>query len=287
MTQNNLETFSCDLCKNSEAVEIPHVRNYTKGQPIHICKNCGFVYVTQRRSTEEIAKMWSEELFGDHYTARIPAVVARQTYVADFIDMNIGLKNKEVCDIGAGEGQFLNIIRKQYGAKPFGTEASQSNCHLLKDMDIAYFQGTIEDYASSSTKKNYQADIITMMWTLENCRSCTDMLKIAFEIVKPNGYVVAATGSRLLVPFKKPLHLYFSQKPVDIHSFRFSRNTLQGLLSISGFQVTHENHYLDSDVLCLIAQKKEKGTKIPWKGDDFLKVYDFFDRWHKESIFYR
>ena len=31
------------------------------------------------------------------------------------------------------------------------------------------------------------------------------------EVLKPGGAVVVATGSRILMPFKKPLHMYFSQ----------------------------------------------------------------------------
>ncbi len=126
MVQEKYEEFPCDVCGSTDAIEVPYARNYTNGQPIHICKECGFVYVKLRRSAHEIADTWSDELYGDGYTARIPAVKARQTYVAEFVDVNIGLRDKQVCDIGTGEGQFLEINRKEeYGAKVFGTEASE------------------------------------------------------------------------------------------------------------------------------------------------------------------
>ena len=66
-----------------------------------------------------------------------------------------------------------------------------------------------------------------------------------------------------------------------------SFNTLQGLLARAGFQVVHVNPYVENDNLCVLAQKMPKGTKIEWQGDDFLKVADFFERWHKESLHYR
>ena len=47
--------FPCDLCGETDAVEVPHCREYTNGQPIHICRRCGFVHVKLRRSAEGIA----------------------------------------------------------------------------------------------------------------------------------------------------------------------------------------------------------------------------------------
>ncbi|SMP83299.1 hypothetical protein SAMN06295888_1821 [Desulfonatronum zhilinae] len=37
--------FPCDLCGSTQSVEAPYARLYTNDQPIHICKECGFVYV--------------------------------------------------------------------------------------------------------------------------------------------------------------------------------------------------------------------------------------------------
>src|SRR5256714_4064521 len=99
--------FACDLCGLNEPIEIPYVRLYTGNQPIHICGGCGFVYVRARRSSEEIARVWSEEIYGDVYTAiKNPAMMARQTFVAEFLASRVDLVGRKVCDIGAGEGFF-------------------------------------------------------------------------------------------------------------------------------------------------------------------------------------
>ena len=77
--------YPCDLCGSEEAVEIPYVRFYTGNQPVHICSVCGFVYVRMRRSSEEIARVWSEELYGGVYTAKKhPVMMPRYHYVAGF-----------------------------------------------------------------------------------------------------------------------------------------------------------------------------------------------------------
>lgn len=283
----NVKEFPCDLCGETRAIEVPYATLYTlNAEPIHICMNCGFVYVKYRRSAEEIARSWSDEIYGEGYTARMPARLARQTYTADFIDVNIGLKDKLVADIGAGEGQFLEIIRDQYGAKAYGIEPSKANCEEMRAKGFDCFIGTIEDYAVSGEKM--QADIATIMWTVEACMSCTDMMKITYSLVKENGYVVIATGSRILVPFKKPLDYYLQgPRPNDTHPFRFSANTLQGLLTVTGFKPVFINRYIDTEWMIAIGQKQPVGKKMDWKGDDYIKVADFFERWHRDTIHYR
>lgn len=279
--------FPCDLCGDNRAIEVPNARLYTlNSDPIHICMNCGFVYVKYRRSAEEIARSWSDDIYGKGYTARIPLVKARQTYVADFMDVNINLKDKFLVDIGAGEGQFLEMARDEYGANVFGIEPSDANCKEMRGNGLDCFAGTIEGYAASGNKK--KADVVTVMWTLENCMSCTGMMKTAYEIVNDDGYVVLATGSRILVPFKKPMDYYMqSPRPNDTHCFRFSAKTLEGLLAVSGFKLVHINRFIDTDWLVVIGQKQPAGTTIEWKGDDYIKVANYFERWHQESIHYR
>lgn len=280
--------YACDLCGSRQTIEMPHVRKYTAGQIIHICKKCGFVYVKKRRPYDKVAEVWSKELFGKAYTSKTPLMLARHTYVAEFMDQSIGLKGKSLCDIGAGEGQFLKIVRDNYGAKVFGVEPSEANCVRMDGLGIKNFTGTLEDYLRSPSHKAYRADIATMMWTLENATSCGDLLMGSREIVKDGGYLVIATGSRILVPFAKPLYLYLSSNPVDTHPSRFSLNTLSSFLLTSGFKVTHVNPYLnDGLVMCVIAKKTAVSKKQRIKGDDFKKVRSFFDRWHKETEHYR
>ena len=282
-----MKEFPCDICGSVDAVEIPVARFYTKdAAPIHVCRNCGFVFVRARRSAQEIADSWSNEIYQHGYTARIPLVKARQTYVADTIDTVLGLKDKKLVDIGGGEGQFLQIAAvPDYGADVFAIEPSAENCKLLQSLGIENYHGTIEDYrASEAFAKRGPADIATIMWTVENCQDPKAMFNAAWDMLAPGGYLAVATGSRLLVPFKKPLHLYISKTPVDTHCFRFSANTLQGLMAVCGFENAYVNRYLDTDWLVVIGRKVDKSTVIDVKKDSADEIIAFFDRWHKETV---
>lgn len=278
--------FPCDLCGSADAVEVPHAREFTGDQPVHICVRCGFVYVKERRSAAAIADTWSHEIFGSGYTARIPAITARLTYVAETLDQEIGLRAKRVCEIGAGEGEFLDLVRDRFAADVFGIEPSSANCALLARSSIESFAGTIEDHLASTEARAGWADVAAILWTLENCQDCKRMLRGAHRLLAEGGHVVVATGSRILVPFKKPLWTYFSAHPADTHSFRFSANTLRGLLAVTGFEPVYVNRYLDHDVLLVIGRKTVADGSTAWHGDDYLDVHGFFERWYADTVLY-
>jgi SAM-dependent methyltransferase len=286
MSQDEYQEFPCDICGATNPVEVPHSRDYTDGQPVHICRNCGFVYVVQRRSAERIADVWSTDIFGGTYTAAIPAVAARLTYVAEFLATTVGLSGKRVAEIGAGEGRFLGMIKERYGARVFGVEPSAANGRLLANAGIPYYTGTIEAYVESKDAEVGTFDLVVVLWTLENCQDCKALLRGAHRLLKPGGAVVVATGSRILVPFKKPLHAYLSRIPADANSFRFSANTLKAVLAVSGFQPLHINRFIDHDVLCVIGQRRDDGSAAAWTGDSYLDVHGFFERWHVDTAMY-
>lgn len=286
MSDDRYREFSCDICGADDPVELPHSRAYTNGQPVHICRHCGFVYVVRRRSAERIAEVWSMEIFGGTYTAAIPAVTARLTYVAEYLETTVGLAGKAVAEIGAGEGRFLSMAKSRYGATVFGIEPSAANSRLLAAADIPHHTGTIEAYADSGDRRVGTFDVVVVLWTLENCQDCKAMLCGAHKLLKPGGSIVVATGSRILVPFKKPLHNYLSSIPADACSFRFSANTLQAALALSGFEPAHINRFIDHDILCVIGRRADGGAPVKWQGDNYLDVYSFFERWHVDTAMY-
>lgn len=292
MKPDGLTLYPCDLCSGTALAEVPASEHYSGGWPIHVCRDCGFVQVALRRTPEEIQKSWADEIYraddtarisGSTYTARMPAAHARQVFAADFLAEAVGLKGKTVVDIGAGEGDFLTMLQApEYGAKGFAIEPSSDNCELLKQAGIETFLGTMEDYAASPSSADRRFDVATLVWTLENCQSAIGILKAAAAILKDGGHIMVATGSRILVPFKKPLQYYFGPH-MDVHPFHFSANCLKGMLAVAGLQTTNINRFIDSDYLVVVGRKAEPGTDIPWKGDDADAVLDFFARWHQDT----
>ena len=290
--------FPCDICGSEEAVEIPEARFYNDGSPIHVCCSCGFVCCRERRSAQAIADSWSNEIYGkadgnnegkgeldegamETYSALTPYVKARHSFVLEMISQKIGLEGQSVCDIGAGQGELLDSARSGYGADVFGIEPSADNCRRLESKGIDNFNGVVEDF---KPQEGNLFDVATITWTLENCQSCHNMVKAAYDCVKDDGHLVIATGSRILVPFKKPLHYFFNPAlPQDTHPFFVFFNCLRGLMATCGFEMTHVNRFIDSDYLVMIGRKSDKPLENNWDRDNYQDVLDFFSRWHKET----
>lgn len=279
------EILECELCGCTDAVEIPYVRRYTDGVPYHVCKGCGLVYFKYRRTPQELAKYWEEEMFNKgNYVARNPYFKARHTYAAEFLDLHLGLKDKTLLDIGAGDGQFLEMVQK-HGAYVRGIESSKTNHELMAKNGIENYLGTIEDYCKNEIigkKVQPNADIVTILWTLQNSQSATDMLDTARDCLKDDGYLYLQMSVRVLMPFTKPLGMYLGRQPGDLHPYLFSIKSLQGFLNKCGFKIVKTNNYWDQEVINIIAKKADKN--INFERDNSDDVLNFFIRWHNESI---
>ncbi len=125
------------------------------------------------------------------------------------------------------------------------------------------------------------------MWTLCNTSDCFEIVNNASNLIKNNGYLVVAESSRILVPFKKPLQMYFGKNSPDLHPFHFTKNSLSNLLVLNKFRPVFINRYIDSDYLLIIAKKinkvENKNLKLD-KADDVKKI---FKRWYAESLKYK
>lgn len=279
-----------DYYGKGKTILVPYSKKITGGYEINISKYSGLVSVVKRRSSTEIAKEWSEKIFGkkfskSNYTSKIPAVIARHTYVMETMLSKLKIASKSVCDFGAGEGEFLKMLQKKINFYPFGIEPSKKNCALLKKNKIKNFLGTVEDYYKTKNEKKF--DIITAMWTLCNTSNSFEVIKIASNLIKENGYIVIAESSRIMVPFKKPIQMYFGKNNPDLHPFHFSKNSLSNILLLNKFKPVYINRYIDSDYIVIIAKKIKKVETKKIKVDNYLKVKNFFKRWYKESLNYK
>ncbi len=288
---NLIKKIIQDFQGDGEYIKVPNIKKYSKSE-VNICKYSGLVTVIERRNDKKIADDWSKKIFSNNfskikYSASIPAVVARQTYVLETLSNLRNLNKLKVCDIGAGQGQFLTLLKKKYPSiKTFGIEPSKKNSAILKKAGHKNFCGTIQEY-NKKINCVEKFDVISIMWTLVNTSSCLEMIKIANKMLKRNGIIILAESSRILVPFKKPLNLYFSPLRSDLHPFHFSKNSLSNLLLVNKFDPFYINRYIDTDYL-VIAAKKSHSVKVnKIKVDKYKDVANFFIRWHKETKNYK
>lgn len=283
----NLKKLAEDYFGLGKYIDVPYSKKLTGGKKINILKYSGLVSVVKRRSSKEISEEWNKNYGKDkNYNPRIPAVISRVTYTAETILSEMNLRSKSLVDLGAGDGVLLKILKdKKILKNLFGVEPSKKNCEQINKYKIGSFTGTIEEFASSTKKK---FDIGTILWTLCACSNPMEIIKSASKVLKNNGYLVIAEGSRILVPYKKPIQMYFGSKQApDLHPFHFSKNSLVNLLALNKFKTVYINRYIDTDYLVVIAKKVKNVPKKDIKLDDYKKVKSFFQDWFKLSKKYK
>jgi 2-polyprenyl-3-methyl-5-hydroxy-6-metoxy-1,4-benzoquinol methylase len=278
----------CDICETDAPRVIPEAAEYGLEGRIVVCGSCGFVYVPERRSELEIADSWSNEIFGNGYSSTVPYVQARLYYVALELADHLDLTGATVMDVGAGEGLLLRYIRDTgVVSREIGIDPGEANAVALRSAGFEAFQGTAQA-AAKVPELVGAADVVTMTWTIENSNDCNEIIESCRTLLKPDGALVIATGSRVLVPFKKPLGDYFSpDRNPDTHSFRWSRRSLANLLGKHGFSIKYENHWHDSDWMVLIARRADT-TSTAWTADQADcdnpdDILQFFKDWHAHS----
>ena len=285
--------FSCDVCGSDATDKIDIVKFYNKKESIEVCSNCGFIFCQNRRDEETMKNDWKKNIYKNKfdsstYDSRNPAVYARLTYASEFLKKHLKLKDKTLCDVGAGKGEFIEFLRdSSIGFKEiYGVELSDENKVVLDKKLINCFNGGIEEFVKSKSFKKF--DIISLNWTLENTQSAKNCLELCYKMLNYEGYIMISTGSRILVPFKKPLQYYIPKNThLDIHPFHFSANSIRALLNNAGFGEFIFNRYIDTEYLCVIAKKSKNKPKKIISCDNPQKIIEFFRRWHSESKYYK
>jgi len=191
--------------------------------------------------------------------------------------------SSKILDIGCGRAKIIGSLSSKLKLKnrPLGIDLVS---HKDKDKRVNFKKTDAISFFSTNKKK---FDLITLMWTLCNTSNCLDIINIANKLLNKDGYIVIAESSRMLVPFKKPIQMYFGKGNPDIHPFHFSKNSLMNLLIINKFKPVYINRYIDSDYLLIIAKKNNKINEELIKLDNYQKVKGYFKRWYKESLNYK
>lgn len=283
------QSHPCDICRSTQVLQIPCLASYGLEGKIVVCGDCGFVYVPSRRSEQEIADSWSYELFGDSYTSAVPYITARLFWVAKEMSTRIEVASPAICDVGCGEGTLLEFLEEMMpDSSLLGVDPSPENIQALEARGLEGIVGTAQSVANSGVLDS-SMDVVSLTWTLENSSDCRAVLRACNQILKPGGLLVLATGSRILVPFKKPLDSYVAvTRNPDTHAFRWSRRSLGNLLRQLGFAISWENSWRDSDWMMLIARKERRHEvsfhELQLQGDDPLSVVEFFQAWHDHTL---
>ena len=279
----------------NRAIELKFLRKVSKSK-VFVSKSTGVVFNDDIKPSEYTARLWSDKIFSNKtngvkskFTADTPLFSSRHYYAMNFLKNKINLKDKVICDFGAGEGNLLLKFSKYLNLKKLiAVEPSSKNCELIKKKFHnnkkkipTIINSTIENYDKMTKKK---CDVAILTWTLCNCSEPLDVIKKIYNSLNKNGYLLVGESSRILVPFKKPIHNYFNIKKRTgmWHPWHFSFNGLVNLLKVNKFKVLYYNRYYNEDNIFLIV-KKSNNKINKFEVDNYKHVVNFFQDWLKVS----
>lgn len=226
------EEIKCTLCESGETA----LFNESKTEAVHnrnvICGRCGLIFVNPRLKEEDYLKYYEHgDYVKDHYGLKsdkeIEEVISwRGRRANEKIDCfpDIFAQAKNVLEIGAGTGVFLNLLKNNYQADVLGIEPSRHFVDIAKKkFGLDIFEGTLRSYLGTrGTSRLF--DLIVMDQVLEHLYDPLDALKQASSLLQRKGYLYIGVPN--IADPKHPREEFF----IGPHIYTFNPWTIMLLL---------------------------------------------------------
>ncbi len=265
--------ISCPLCSNTDHRPFPiYYKLKEKRFEAKQCKNCEFVFLDPRPSSEDMSLMYSDEYFlhdGADFGAHSPtdyetAAIRGSVKFPEVLGWIKKFKGSgKFFEIGCGMGYFLNYVRKQ-GYDVEGIEyAALGTKTCVEKFGLNVHQSSFEEYKV----KPDTYDVVFMGDVLEHLINPLEMLQKANEMLKAAGVVAvevpsmfngivgrgAITAYRAIGTNKKmPMPPY--------HVNEFTPKTLRAMLKKAGYKQS------------VIIQRIKRPDSITLRGTVFEKM---------------
>lgn len=222
-----------------------------------ICKSCGHVFQNNRKSSEHYDELPYESQWND-YSSHCKN---RASYIIDFCSPNIS-KSKFILDIGSGPGGVLQELKSK-----LNNDAEYSGITSIQDRDRAMMRGLKFIFGNfMDIKIENKYDFIILAHVLEHFINPSNALNKINSILNLNSFLYVEVPSFMWgeirsIPIFSSVHLSY-----------FTKNQLEYLLNINGFEIIKikESKYWGN--IKVIAKKTKILQKSILKENWILKL---------------
>lgn len=232
----------CPICGQNNVEVIFTKGNLDKDLINVICKNCGLVYVSPRRSREEYDNFHREKFLSEKSVVGIEQVKQKlndsdfRIKMSIFNFLNEYLREgQNVLDIGCGFGVLLDILKKKKNINAFGVELGNVDIKAAKEfygLDLSH--ESLEDFAKNSNNWG-KFDVIILHHTLEHLPEPLVSLEQIKKLLGPEG--ILYVGVPNIMNLKKRPEIFFQ----TAHPFSYSPHSLKLMLEKAGFGIIKFN----------------------------------------------
>ena len=232
-----MEHVVCNLCGADDASPYCRVGDFQ----IVRCKVCGLFYTNPRRPAEELSKFYSENYFlsTDPSTRGYDDYSSHSEGLKQVFSDHLSRIEKyarppaSIIDVGCAFGYFLQVAASR-GWTAEGVEISAFASQMARENTGARVHtGTL----SAVNLPSACYDVVTMWDVLEHSYDPSAELVETSRILKPDGYLfMTIPNAGSLIARLMGKHWYGFKSAAE-HNYFFSKDTLDRVLSKTGFKL--------------------------------------------------
>ena len=216
--------------------------------PVVRCRNCGFVYLAERPSEDELTRMYSESYYEDGDVGYRGYVNIFKQHHNTFLgifqrrhrDLIRRVSGRRLLEIGCAYGFLLDFLRSK-DWEVTGIEISPlSSAHSRDQLHLNVYTGTVE----SVNLPAESFDVVLLLDVLEHLHRPFDTLRCIRSLLAPGGILVVQCPWELFHWEKVAEARLKRMKPgtikpdsVPAHLYFFQPSSLEGVLRKAGFRI--------------------------------------------------
>ncbi len=198
------------------------------GMNMYVCPQCHLMWVREKPIADEYYDSLQFDLSPGKLNARLRNCRDRLTILKNHTGIN------QVCDIGTGEGMFVDVVHQAGGQNAWGIEPSAQGSETAKKNHLEVMQGTIADLPRLIQER--PASVVTMFHVIEHLDDPLKEVQTIYDALPSGGYFVCETPNLRGFTATRAGDRWKLIYPE--HLFYFDEENLPKLLSKVGFTVT-------------------------------------------------
>ncbi len=300
-TTSSLEEVPCLICGESEADELLLGQDEFYGIPgqfrVMCCPRCDLGYISPRPHFEEILQYYPSDYYSFAPSDGLPSVASQanhwqKTYLAHrgypthirlkawtsvelwmyrvFRGEKLGVAFRPIprwqaggrlLDVGCGAGFYLSELKK-LGWDVYGVEISPQACAAAESSyGVPTFCGSLE----TAPFPPASFDVITLWEALEHLPNPQETLERAYQLLRPNGYILGSVPNRHSVYTDLFGPAYYAWE-LPRHLYHFSRKSFVLLAQKVGFRSVRIRTFTVGASILILSLGIRKNRRLGQRG---------------------